>query len=95
MPFFCGKPGPGLNLTDKQIKEVFREHDKNGDGKLSKAELAESFKKLGALFPGWRAKRAMSHADSDSNGVITPDEFEQLVNYVQSLGYTVQGLARN
>ena len=70
-------------------------HDKNGDGQLSKAELAESFKELGALFPGWRAQRAMSRADSDSNGVITPDEFEQLVNYVHSLGFTVQGLARN
>ncbi|KAF3446668.1 hypothetical protein FNV43_RR11848 [Rhamnella rubrinervis] len=80
---------PQAFLSEGLMKEIFKRYDKNGDGKLNKKELAEAFKNMGAFIPAWRAHCAMAHADSDSNGVITPDEFQHVIIYANKLGYTV------
>ncbi|KAK2995620.1 hypothetical protein RJ640_020256 [Escallonia rubra] len=54
------KAGKKFPLTEEQLKGIFKQNDKNGDGLLSKEELKEAFKNLGALFPGWRASRGVA-----------------------------------
>ncbi|KAF3446667.1 hypothetical protein FNV43_RR11847 [Rhamnella rubrinervis] len=79
-----------FQLSENQIEGIFKRHDENGDGQLNKKELARAFKEMGAMFPAWRAHCAMKHADGDSNGVITHDEFHKIINYARKLGYTVK-----
>ena len=76
-------------LTEQQLKEIFEQHDANGDGQLNKAELKEAFRYLGALIPGWRVNRALHHADANGDGFISEKEMKDLVNYAAKFGYTV------
>ena len=60
----------------KELTEVFRKMDKNGDGKLSKEELLEEYSKI---MEEHEAKaevdRIMKEVDSDKNGFIEYSEF--------------------
>ncbi|RVW40544.1 hypothetical protein CK203_081447 [Vitis vinifera] len=76
-------------LTEEQIRGIFRKYDRNGDRRLSKAELKEAFKHLGSHFPWWRASRALSRADANKDGYISEEELTSLVNYALKFGYKV------
>lgn len=76
-------------LNVEQLKYIFKHHDKNGDGRLDKAELKEAFKDLGGILPGWRAARGLQHADANGDGFITEDELTCLVKYAIQFGYSV------
>ncbi|KAL6317762.1 hypothetical protein AAG906_030516 [Vitis piasezkii] len=54
---------------------------------LNKAELKQAFQHLGALIPGWRAHRALHHADADGDGCISEKEMKDLVEYAAKFGY--------
>ncbi|KAL6318323.1 hypothetical protein AAG906_039415 [Vitis piasezkii] len=56
-------------------------------GRLNKAELKQAFQHLGALIPGWRAHRALHHADADGDGCISEKEMKDLVEYAAKFGY--------
>ncbi|KAL3514507.1 hypothetical protein ACH5RR_027234 [Cinchona calisaya] len=77
-------------LTAEQLRGIFEQCDKNGDGRLDRAELKEAFKKLGAMIPSWRAARGLHHADLNGDGYIDEEEMTDLVNYALRLGYTVK-----
>ncbi|KAK2977564.1 hypothetical protein RJ640_007039 [Escallonia rubra] len=79
-----------VRTTENQLKGIFRKHDKNGDGVLSKEELKEAFKYLGALIPGWRASCGLRYADANGDGYISDGELNALVQYAANLGYTVE-----
>ncbi|KAK2977563.1 hypothetical protein RJ640_007038 [Escallonia rubra] len=76
--------------AEDQLKGIFKKHDKNGDGLLSKEELKEAFKYLGALIPGWRAWCGLRYADANGDGCISEGEMNALVQYAANLGYTVK-----
>ncbi|XWS21175.1 hypothetical protein CRYUN_Cryun30bG0032800 [Craigia yunnanensis] len=78
-----------LTLNEEQLKVIFKEHDTNGDGRLSKKELSEAFQKLGSRNPGWRVRRSLHHADTNGDGSISLDELEALVKYAVKQGYGV------
>lgn len=60
----------------KDLREVFRKMDKNGDGKLSRDELLEEYTKMmGELEAKIEVDRIMSEVDSDNNGYIDYSEF--------------------
>ncbi|KAK2660310.1 hypothetical protein Ddye_006843 [Dipteronia dyeriana] len=80
-------PVPVLPCTMEQLRGMFWRYDTNRDGKLSRKELKEAFNYLGAFIPGWRAHRALNHADGNGDGYITEEEVDDLVNYVVKLGY--------
>ncbi|KAJ8442597.1 hypothetical protein Cgig2_026539 [Carnegiea gigantea] len=81
------KPKP---LSEDQLRKIFMEHDKNGDGHLDKNELKEAFRKIGATVPAYRASRAIHYADIDGDGVINKEhEIDHLVSYAIQLGYTL------
>ncbi|KAL3514515.1 hypothetical protein ACH5RR_027232 [Cinchona calisaya] len=81
-------------MTAEQLKGIFEQCDKNGDGRLDRAELKEAFKRLGAMIPSWRAARGMRQADANGDGYIDEEEMTGLVNYALRLGYTVKRLDR-
>lgn len=63
------------------MKEIFREHDIDGDGVLSISELTHAFGFLGNILPYYKAHYGLAYADYDCNGFITEDELDRLVDY--------------
>lgn len=62
------------------MRRVFMIHDDDRDGRLSRRELTEAFRHLGAWFPSCRASLALRHADTDGDGYISDHELNQLVH---------------
>ncbi|KAJ0085486.1 hypothetical protein Patl1_08975 [Pistacia atlantica] len=89
IPIFVDKPIPDWPLDEKQLKEIFKKSDVNGDGRLTKEELKKAFEKLGSRNPGWRVHRAFRHADNNKDGSISLEELDELVKYVVGLGYRI------
>ncbi|OMO78982.1 Calcium-binding EF-hand [Corchorus capsularis] len=69
MPIFVSKSA-SIKLTEEQLKKIFKDHDSNKDGRLSKEELSNAFRKMGYHKPGRKVNRAMKHADINKDGVI-------------------------
>ncbi|KAL3505190.1 hypothetical protein ACH5RR_035031 [Cinchona calisaya] len=90
MTIFDSRKGVRVVLSEEKLKGVFRQHDKNGDGRLDKAELKEAFKCLGAFIPWWRAAGGLDYADANGDGFITEDEMTCLVKYASQFGYTIK-----
>ncbi len=60
----------------KELREVFREIDKNGDGKLSREELMQEYlKTMGIEEAQTEVDRIMEKVDSDGSGFIDYTEF--------------------
>ena len=66
-----------LSSTDtKELREVFRKMDKNGDGKLSKQELFDEYKKkLDEIEAKLLVEQIMNELNTDENGFIDYSEF--------------------
>ncbi|PON80218.1 Parvalbumin [Parasponia andersonii] len=77
--------------TNDQLTKIFRSHDTNNDGKLSRDELKAAFKYLGSHCSSYRTLRAFNHADGDNDGFIdlSSPELSQLVSYAHSRGYKI------
>ncbi|CAL8102038.1 unnamed protein product [Prunus armeniaca] len=74
------KVATNVPYTEEEIMKVFKSHDKNGDGQLSKEELKEAFKELGSKSPPLRAWFAKNYADDNRDGFISIDkELSKLV----------------
>ncbi|RDY06626.1 Calmodulin-like protein 5, partial [Mucuna pruriens] len=83
-----GNRSPAVDPNEvEKIMKILRESDSNRDGRFSKDELKKALKKLGAFFPGWRAKRCFGMADANNDGHIDEDEIETLIVYLLSHGY--------
>ncbi|KAL7262113.1 hypothetical protein ACSBR1_000488 [Camellia fascicularis] len=77
-------------LEEEQLKGIFKKHDQNGDGRLSRKELKKAFEELGAWIPDWRAWRGLSNADANGDGFISEEEMNSLVSYAKQFGFTVK-----
>ena len=56
---------------------------------ISKAEIEKAFKSLGSHLPGWRASRALHHADANGDNSISLEELDELVKYAMKHGYVL------
>lgn len=81
------KKASSAKLTEEQLKTIFLQHDVHGDGRLSRKELSNAFRFLGDRFPNWRARRCLSHVDTNSDGFIDLDEIDELVRYAAKFNY--------
>ncbi|KAF5747052.1 hypothetical protein HS088_TW06G01229 [Tripterygium wilfordii] len=79
------------SVLTEQLRKIFTEHA-NKDGQMGKEELKKAFRKLGAMFPNWRAQRALQHADADGDGIISISEMDDLVKYAFGLGHKIENL---
>ncbi|KAJ1436776.1 EF-Hand 1, calcium-binding site [Sesbania bispinosa] len=79
-----------VNIKEQQIRKIFEEADRDGDGILRKEDLQFAFHQLGAHLPAWRALRGLHHADINKDGVISKEEVANLINYaLLKYGYKV------
>ncbi|KAI3407820.1 uncharacterized protein J3R85_020723 [Psidium guajava] len=63
-----------------QVRQVFDQYDKNGDGKISCDELRDVLSSLGpSPTTSEEARAAMSQIDKDGDGFIDLDEFAELI----------------
>ena len=67
------------NYLSKEIaqkhKEIFNAIDQDGDGRLTKDELIEGYKKVGCDYKPEEIEEILSHIDRDNNGYIEIEEF--------------------
>ncbi|KAJ1436775.1 EF-hand domain [Sesbania bispinosa] len=84
--------GIKVNKTEQQIRKIFEEADRDGDGILKKEDIQYAFQQLGAHFPSWRAHRGLHHADSNNDGAVglAGEEVDNLIKYaLHKYGYKV------
>lgn len=62
-----------------QLQRVFRYFDRNGDGKISPAELQSCVRIAGGELSTEEAQAAVQSSDLDGDGLLGFDEFEKLI----------------
>ncbi|XP_023538265.1 probable calcium-binding protein CML15 [Cucurbita pepo subsp. pepo] len=70
-------------ISEEQLLDIFKSHDQDGDGKLSKEELKQAFSYLGSRFSAFRAEEALRTVDDNHDGVVSMDEMNKLIQYTK------------
>jgi calmodulin len=65
--------------TEEDIRAAFRLFDKDGDGKITTAELTHIVKNLGEPLPQEEVDEMIAQADPDKDGIIDYAEFVHLM----------------
>nr|GMD53158.1 probable calcium-binding protein CML18 [Ipomoea batatas] len=65
--------------TEKQLKQMFRMFDRDGNGFITAAELAHSMAKLGHALTAEELTGMIREADTDGDGRISFQEFSQAI----------------
>uniref|UniRef100_A0ACD5XGV7 Uncharacterized protein n=1 Tax=Avena sativa TaxID=4498 RepID=A0ACD5XGV7_AVESA len=67
--------GSPARTAEEEMELVFRKFDANGDGRISRPELAALFESVGHAATDDELSRMMAEADADGDGFISLDEF--------------------
>ncbi|KAL6613808.1 hypothetical protein ACP70R_036078 [Stipagrostis hirtigluma subsp. patula] len=70
--------GSPARTAEEEMERVFRKFDANGDGRISRSELAALFESLGHAASEDELARMMAEADADGDGFISLGEFAAL-----------------
>ena len=70
--------GSPPRTAEEEMARVFRKFDANGDGRISRSELAALFESLGHAASDDELARMMAEPDIDGDGVTSLDEFAAL-----------------
>ncbi|KAI4299581.1 hypothetical protein L6164_033026 [Bauhinia variegata] len=62
---------------DDEVRKIFSKFDKNGDGKISSAELKEMLGTLGSKTTSEEVQRMMAELDKNGDGYIDLKEFAE------------------
>ncbi|OMO74801.1 hypothetical protein CCACVL1_13986 [Corchorus capsularis] len=73
--------------SKQQLRKVFLDCDVDDDKVLTKEEVKVAFDRFGALFPGFRAWKALRRVDKNRDGFISMDELDSLIEYAYQRGY--------
>lgn len=71
--------GPLAGPSTPELERVFRYLDKNGDGKISPAELRSYMQTMGEELSPEHAAAVVESTDSDGDGLLGFDDFVKLV----------------
>ncbi|XP_051228239.1 probable calcium-binding protein CML10 [Lolium perenne] len=71
-------PRSPTRTAEQEMERVFRKFDANGDGRISRPELAALFESLGHAATDDELARMMAEADADGDGFISLAEFAAL-----------------
>ncbi|XP_062180999.1 probable calcium-binding protein CML15 [Phragmites australis] len=71
-----GAPAP----AEDEMERVFRKFDANGDGQISRSELAALFASVGHAATDDEVSRMMEEADADGDGCISLPEFAAIMD---------------
>ncbi|XP_066392776.1 probable calcium-binding protein CML17 [Miscanthus floridulus] len=73
-----------------EFKRWLKQFDADGDGRISRRELREAIRRLGACFASVKAWCAVRRADRDRNGFVDDCEMESLVEFAEDeLGFLI------
>ncbi|KAI3684970.1 hypothetical protein L6452_34200 [Arctium lappa] len=78
-------------INQKQLLEVFRSFDRDGNGFITLAELAGSMAKMGQPLTYRELTEMIEEADTDGDGVISFNEFARVMakSAAESFGFPV------
>ncbi|KAK8571347.1 hypothetical protein V6N13_103474 [Hibiscus sabdariffa] len=74
-------------LSKEQLRKHFLECDADHNELLSRAELKQAFRKLGAMIPAFRTWEGLRCADANNDGCVSRDELEALIDFAYKLQY--------
>jgi calcium-binding protein CML len=69
-----------------ELARVFELFDRNGDGRITREELADSLGKLGMAVPGDELAAMIARIDADGDGCVDAEEFAELYRAITSTG---------
>jgi len=67
------------NADQRDLMEAFRVFDRNGDGKISVAELSAVMKSLGETFDDAEINAMIREGDTDGDGEVVYEEFVKMM----------------
>lgn len=79
----AGRAVSKLHLSREEMKEIFREHDLDGDGYLNINELVKAFGFCGHVIPFYKAHYGLAFADDNCDGLVSEDELDKLIDYAK------------
>ncbi|KAK3154575.1 hypothetical protein QOZ80_2BG0192350 [Eleusine coracana subsp. coracana] len=69
-----------------ELRRVFELFDRDGDGRITRDELAESLERLGMVAPGDELAAVIARIDADGDGCVDISEFADLYDAVMHRG---------
>ncbi|KAL5205407.1 hypothetical protein ABZP36_033616 [Zizania latifolia] len=82
-------------MDSSDLRKVFQMFDKNGDGRITKEELGESFKNLGIYIPDDELDATMDKIDANGDGCVDVEEFGLLYRSILGEGGGAGGQAES
>ncbi|GMI89711.1 hypothetical protein HRI_002640400 [Hibiscus trionum] len=81
-------PAQPKALSKEQLRQHFLACDADHNELLTRAELKQAFRKLGAMIPGFRTWEALRCADANNDGCVSREELEALIDFAYKRQYT-------
>lgn len=80
----AGNGGSSKKADSAELARVFELFDKNGDGRITREELAESLGKLGMSVPGDELASMIARIDANGDGCVDVEEFGELYRAIMA-----------
>ncbi|XP_030603017.1 plastin-3 [Archocentrus centrarchus] len=68
----------------EEMRQIFDNFDKNGDGNISKQELGDLLKEIGHPLPGFRLRELIQKLDTDNDEKLNFTEFTSIVDELKA-----------